>query len=896
MAALSLPGIGQTKNFKAACLNVDGLPPSITIAGLINITLNPDGAREAGSERISELIAQKGWDFFAVSEDFNYHNELISRISDYYNVGTYRGEVSSSNTTLSGKLKINTDGLGLMWKKSINASNEAWTKWSSTNGYTTNGADELIMKGYRYYCVTVANGLSIDVYIHHMDAETDAEDIAARESQINQLVDVILASDNHRPILIMGDTNCRYTRDRLKELLFDRINADERFEIHDPWVDFQWDGVYPEYGSDALMTSDLGQQKGEVVDKVFYINNNDANGVVLTANSYLHDTDFSYADGTSISDHYPVVIDFTIQNTSNNISEGSYYLRNVKSGEYLNAGSYWGTHAIVGETGNYISLERAGEDNQYYLHTTYGYLSHDSWMDAADKAVYTVSKSDDGNYVVTYDADGETMALTALDNNEVYAQAYVKDDAAQEWAFLSQDDLVKELYAATEASPKDATFFIKAADFSRNDGDYSKWSISKSNGLNVNRGGLNDGTAADNYIVEFYNKKASLPKSNGTMTQTAEGLPNGKYRISVQAFQRDGSSFSISANGTNIPVPMMADYAQDTQLHADAILYDGKYVPNTIASAAAFFNAGLYTTTADFTITDHQLSILINKEHNSSEKWSAFDNFRLIYLGPTDEDNAAYVKVKQAMDDAQEKAEAMSLYNYDNSVVEERYYNRQLVGDGDEEVKMTYIALANASKSQNQIPADMRYVLLNNSFEMGDYTYWTAEDGSVDANAEALDADGVYTFTGSAVSQSTDTYGIVVKNGTYEAKALLSNGGKLTANEVESEAAVAEDGALAEVAVKFYVSAGTISVSASGMASADNFMLTYLSEEDETIEDDDATTGIAVAPITSDTLVSVYSVNGVMLKRDVTLANALEDLASGVYIVRSGAAVLKLMK
>jgi hypothetical protein len=190
----------------------------------------------------------------------------------------------------------------------------------------------------------------------------------------------------------------------------------------------------------------------------------------------------------------------------------------------------------------------------------------------------------------------------------------------------------------------------------------------------------------------------------------------------------------------------------------------------------------------------------------------------------------------------------------------------------------------------------MRYVLLNNSFEMGDYTYWTAEDGSVDANAEALDADGVYTFTGSAVSQSTDTYGIVVKNGTYEAKALLSNGGKLTANEVESEVAVAEDGALAEVAVKFYVSAGTISVSASGMASADNFLLTYLSEEDETIEDDDATTGIAVAPITSDTLVSVYSVNGVMLKRDVTLANALEELASGVYIVRSGAAVLKLMK
>jgi hypothetical protein len=834
--------MGQTKNFKAACLNVDGLPPSISIVG-VKVSLNPDGSQEKGSERISELVAQKGWDFFGVSEDFNYHDELISKISDYYNIGTFRGKVSTSNTTLSGGLlKVKTDGLDLMWKKSMTASDETMTAWNKTNGYTSNGADELLLKGYRYYCVTVANGLEVDVYIHHMDAETDAADISARESQINQLVAAIKASDNHRPIIIMGDTNCRYTRDKLKELLIDAINEDERFEIHDPWIDFARDGVYPEYGTESLMTSALGAQKGEVVDKIFYINNSDANGVVLTANSYLHDTDFSYADGTPISDHYPIVIDFTIENTSSNISAASYYLRNVETGEFMCAGSNWGTHAIVGETGNYITLENADAEGQYYLHSTCGYISHDAWMDNAQD-VYTISKAASGNYVIKFEDNGATKAFTVKDSKRVEAEEYVENDLSQEWEFLSKEELINELYTATEENPKNATFFIRGANFGRNDSDYSNyWTKNPDSGLTINHDGLDGDIPENNHIVTFYNsadtKWIKTLKSSGTMVQSADGLPNGKYKMSVQAFQYTGNSFRIDANGNYVKMLYREDNASETKLYdkdetttIDGVTY---YIPklNDIASAASYFNAGLYTTSTDeFTISDHKLTVSIVKDQNTSEMWSAFDNFQLIYLGPTEEDNAAYDKVKKAMDDAQAKATAMNLYNYNNSVVEERYENRQLTGNGDEEVKMTYVALANAAKSQNQIPADMRYAILNNSFEMGDLTYWTADNGSVIADAEAKNADGVYTYNGSSVSQSTENV-ITMQNGLYELKALLSNGGKLTANGVESEAAVAENGALAEVSVRFPVTAGVISFSATGMECADNFTLTRLGDAD----------------------------------------------------------------
>jgi endonuclease/exonuclease/phosphatase family metal-dependent hydrolase len=880
-AGVALTSMGQTKNFKAACLNVDGLPPSINVVG-INISLNPDGPQEAGTKRISELIAQKGWDFFGVSEDFNYHNELITHFLDYYNIGSYRGNVSLSNAS-GVPLKMNTDGLGLMYKKSIKATGETMTSWNKTNGYFNNGADELLKKGYRYYCVSVANGLEVDVYVHHMDAETDKEDIEARESQITQLVEAIKNSDNHRPIIIMGDSNCRYTRDRVKELLIDAINADERFEIHDPWIDFEWNGIYPEYGSTSLMTSEYGAQKGEVVDKIFYINNSDANGVVLTANSYLHDTEFSYADGSSISDHYPIVIDFTISNTTNDIAQGSYYIRNVASGEFLCAGANYGTHTALGETGNYITLEKA-DDNQYYMHSTCGYVSHSCWMDN-DKDAYTISMSESGNYVIAFeDENGDKKAFTAHDDMRVEADAYEKDNLAQEWEFLSKDELIKELYSATEDNPKDATFFIKGANFSRNDSDVkANWEQTKDSGLSINYGGL-DTEEANNHIVEFYNGQIgtlSSTKTSGSLTQSAEGLPNGKYRMSVQVFKReDGDNFTISANGNNVRIPGISEGAQNG------------VVPNSISSAAEFFNAGLYKTETEFTITDHALTILINKAHTKSTKWYAFDNFKLTYLGPTDEDNAAYNKVKAAMYDAESKATEMSL-DYDNSVVEERWENREIVGNGDAEVKMTYLALAKAAKQQTQTPADMRYVILNNSFEMGDLTYWDTNEGSVVENDATMNGDGDYVFKGTTISQSTASHGINMPNGNYKLTALLSEGGKLIANGAESGVAIvsaAEDGAMTEVSVKFEVTEGTVAISATNIVCADNFVLTYLGEEKI------PTTGVSDLKMSGDAQVDVYGVNGVLLKRGVTYGKALDGLAAGVYIVRNGERVQKLVK
>lgn len=286
--------------FTIASMNVDGLPNKI-----LGISINGDGPGADGTKKISQAIAQRDWDFFAVSEDFNYHSELMSALSSRYNAGKHRGGVNW--------ITNNTDGLDLIWKNTMKASNEtfvAWQKNYSTGIFGTgNGADTMIKKGFRLYTMTVAEDVDVDVYILHMDADSDQGDIDAREAQLKQLVSYIKNRNSKNPIIVMGDTNCRYTREQLKVLFIDAMN-DGRYSAVDPWVELAWGGKFPTYGADSIMAVDKGgpfpYPQAEIVDKMFVINNT-ASNVTLTVNSYTVDTSFVSASGAPLADHWPIV-------------------------------------------------------------------------------------------------------------------------------------------------------------------------------------------------------------------------------------------------------------------------------------------------------------------------------------------------------------------------------------------------------------------------------------------------------------------------------------------------------------------------------------------------------------------------------------------------------------
>ena len=293
--------------FTCATYNVDGLPKKVSL-----ITINGDGPGESGTKNISAKIATQNWDFVGFSEDFEYNDALKSSLGSYA-FGTHRGSVSSSALYKT----LDTDGLQFAANTSTcSFSGETWTAFNSKSGGLTSGANTCIKKGVRYYLVTLKDGTEIDVVITHMNTYGAGERFEAQNNQLTEVANYINGlKKNKRPIIFMGDTNCRYTRNYFQANFWSVLDSD--FEVHDPWVDYQWDGIYPTLGSKSLMVSDAtgtdakydviydGHQKGEVVDKVIYINNPEA-PVQISANGYNRDENFK-----DMADHMPIVVEFT---------------------------------------------------------------------------------------------------------------------------------------------------------------------------------------------------------------------------------------------------------------------------------------------------------------------------------------------------------------------------------------------------------------------------------------------------------------------------------------------------------------------------------------------------------------------------------------------------------
>ena len=339
-------GTAVQGRFTCAALNVDGLPSII----------NSGGPGSDGTATIGRIMNELGYDFIAVSEDFAYHDELAGAMT-HYNAGKYRG------TVWNAVAKNDTDGLGFFWKKEgITATGETIVEFNESHGGLTDGANELIAKGFRHYVVTVANGVEVDVYITHMNTFGDGgntEDdphVHAQLSQLRQLRDYVVeqAKTNNRPAIIMGDTNMRYTRHQIVDNLITPVESDG-LQIADPWIELHRGGVYPEWNTPSLMIrSKFGggnvdilcadDQRGEVVDKMWYINvpnapvqlkatscmNNvddfeasteqvtysgvtveEANGNLLT------DQEVTYTKVNGIADHFPVVVSFEYINGTN---------------------------------------------------------------------------------------------------------------------------------------------------------------------------------------------------------------------------------------------------------------------------------------------------------------------------------------------------------------------------------------------------------------------------------------------------------------------------------------------------------------------------------------------------------------------------------------------------
>lgn len=323
-----------TGTFSACAFNVDGLPSIV----------NSDGPGSSGTTTMAGIANKLGWDIIAASEDFEYNTQLVDGLSNYSH-GTYRGSVGIGQTV---GITADTDGLNFFWKTSTtSATGETYVRYNDAEGDLFNGANTCIKKGFRHYEVTVdaTNNIVIDVYITHMNTYSGSGNtesnayVKAVLSQLRQLRDYVLtnAKANKRPAIIMGDTNMRYTRHNIKTNFLDVVAAYDNnagYTVSDPWVEFHRGGVYPQWNSLSLMTrfafagdteNDIvcdDNQKGEVVDKIWYINVPGAE-VQLKATAHKNDVDNFRKSTSNVSYSGVMVEDENGTNTSGNTKYNS---------------------------------------------------------------------------------------------------------------------------------------------------------------------------------------------------------------------------------------------------------------------------------------------------------------------------------------------------------------------------------------------------------------------------------------------------------------------------------------------------------------------------------------------------------------------------------------------
>jgi hypothetical protein len=200
-------------------------------------------------------------------------------------------------------------------------------------------------------------------------------------------------------------------------------------------------------------------------------------------------------------------------------------------------------------------------------------------------------------------------AFVAVDENDNLVLVKKATEAAQ-WKIVTYEDRILALEGATEASPANATFAIKDANFGRCDTRSSFWTMEASN-QNLS-GGNNENNCAESWHSTF------------SLTQTIEGLPNGVYELTAQGFFRqDGEDTE------NLPY----FFINDKKATFPALTG----TENSMSDASVSFTSGLYTIDPiKVVVTDGTITVGAKNEANLTI-WCIWDNFQLKYYGPATE-------------------------------------------------------------------------------------------------------------------------------------------------------------------------------------------------------------------------------------------------------------------
>jgi endonuclease/exonuclease/phosphatase family metal-dependent hydrolase len=260
---------------------------SYNVAGLPELISSATTPRQSSTTAIGQRLGP--YDIVHVQEDFNYHAYLYAADSHPYRTPTSGGAAFGS-------------GLNAMSNYPYDVDDFQRVQWESCQ---FDSGDCLTPKGFTFMRVRLAEGVFVDFYNMHANAGTASGDLTSRAANLRQLTAFIATHSAGNAVLVMGDTNTRYTRSADTIAAFAADNG-----LTDAWVKVVRGGVAPAAGSEALVCDPAAVTDAcEVVDKILYR----SNGLVtLNATSYNNEhAAFLDSSGAMLSDHDPVTARFS---------------------------------------------------------------------------------------------------------------------------------------------------------------------------------------------------------------------------------------------------------------------------------------------------------------------------------------------------------------------------------------------------------------------------------------------------------------------------------------------------------------------------------------------------------------------------------------------------------
>ncbi len=320
--------------------------------------------------------------------------------------------------------------------------------------------------------------------------------------------------------------------------------------------------------------------------------------------------------------------------------------------ELLNNGTTYGVEEVA-NTNDAIATANenvAGTDGEAMFKSLCALIADQESLTTSAEAISKLATQNEAlkNTIDLFQEAATPEAVTAATalNTEIVGRLTAKDIKTAEAAdyIVKISEATTKLRMPTDPEITDYTSVIINPGYD-NDGE----GVNSFNGWNETGDTHSFGNSAyqQNALLVEYHKVFDV-------NQTIYGLPDGKYKVTVNCFSRHGNTsndykvWSADNNAENNAYL----YAQsgDDEMVKSSIAFissgayenagisgqtsiDGKNVPNDMVSAGKWFDNGYYLNEVTVDVKGGKLTIGVCKFENTGDDWVILDNWTLEYLG-----------------------------------------------------------------------------------------------------------------------------------------------------------------------------------------------------------------------------------------------------------------------